>query len=373
MNATRADSLGIDIDEIEKRLADNWSLPTRFYHDPAIFDFEMEAIFSRSWLYFGSVHQIAKPGDVLVRKMGRWPIVVTRDRAGQLHAFLNICRHRGYTVAEGSRSNCVRLVCRYHAWSYNLDGSLANAPDAAGEDGFCKDELGLIPVAIEQWGPALFINPDVDAAPLARFWGEGFTRSDAEGLAPDPAGFELVREVIYDVETNWKLWYDNGAECYHCPWIHGKSFADAYLSDAGTYETELGPNFTFNMYHGKPREGANAHPASDNPVLQGFPGFVGFGDGDILHHAGMVPVAPDRTCHITHYYARHGTDPDYVKAWCDLWDQTYREDNVVTADQHRNLASGGQPWNRYVNGREFGAQHISREIWRHYKDALGVA
>ena len=365
-----ARNLGIDIEEIDRRLADNWSLPTRFYWDPEIFDLEMEAIFARNWLYFGSVHQVARPGDVAVRRMGRLPIVVTRDRSGTLRAFLNICRHRGYTVVESSRSNCLRLACRYHGWSYNLDGTLAHAPDAAGEAGFCRDELGLAAIAIEQWGPALFVNPDAGADPIASFWGKGYTRSEAEGLAPDAEEFELVREVIYDVRTNWKLWYDNGAECYHCALIHGESFANAYQSDAGTYETETGPNFSFNMYHGRPREGANDGPASDNPVLQAFPGFVGFRDGDILHHAGMVPVAPDRTCHVTHYYARPGTDPDYVKSWCDLWDQTYREDNVVTADQHRNLASAQQPWNRYVASREPGAQHISREIWRHCKTAL---
>lgn len=369
MTRFNADMLGVDIAEIDARMADNWSLPTRFYHDPAIFDFEMEAIFARNWLYFGSVHQVARPGDVMVRRMGRWPVVVTRDREGVLHAFLNICRHRGYTVAERNASKCLRLVCRYHAWSYNLDGTLANAPEAADENGFSKEDLGLIPVGIEQWGPAIFINPDGRAQPLKDVWGKAYAWSTAHGLAPDPSEFELVREVIYDVETNWKLWYDNGAECYHCAWIHGQSFADAYLSDAGTYETELGPNYTFNMYHGRARDGSNA-ATTDNPVLQGFPGFVGFGDGAILHHAGMVPMAPDRTCHVTHYYARPGTDPGFIKDWCDLWDQTYREDNVVTADQQRNLASGQQPWNRYVAAREFGAQHLCRETWRHYKAAL---
>ncbi|MBC6440586.1 MAG: aromatic ring-hydroxylating dioxygenase subunit alpha [Rhodospirillales bacterium] len=371
MTTFSPETLGIDVAEIDARLADNWSLPTRFYSDPAIFDFEMEAIFAKGWLYFGSVHQVANPGDVAVKNMGRWPIVVTRDRAGELHAFYNICRHRGYTVAERDQSKCLRLVCRYHAWSYNLDGTLAHAPDADGEAGFDKDALGLRRVVIAQWGPAIFVNPGGKAPPLSEFWGEAYTKSTKGGLAPDPDEYELVREVVYDVETNWKLWYDNGAECYHCRWIHGQSFADAYLSEAGTYETELGPNYTFNMYHGRARDGSNS-ATTDNPVLQAFPGFVGFGDGDIVHHAGMVPMAPDRTRHTTHYYARRGTDPGFVKDWCDLWDLTYREDNVVTADQQINLASGLQPWNRYVNNREFGAQHISREIWRYYKAALAA-
>ena len=123
------------------------------------------------------------------------------------------------------------------------------------------------------------------------------------------------------------------------------------------------------MYHGRARDNSNT-ATTDNPVLQAFPGFVGFGAGDTVNHADMVPMALDRTRHTTHYYARRATNPEFAKDWCDLWDQTYHEDNVVIADQRRNLASVQQPWNRYVSAREFGAQHISRENWRHLRAEL---
>ncbi len=370
MNGFSARSLGIDIAEIDDRLAANWSLPTRFYSDPAIFDFESAAIFARSWMFFCPVQKLMEPGDVAVRQMGRWPIVVTRDRSGRLHGFLNVCRHRGYTVAERDQTRCLRLVCRYHTWSYNLDGSLADAPDADDETGFCKDELGLMPVAVEQWGSAVFVNPDPAARPLRETWPAAFAMGDVNGLAQDPAEFELVRSIDYDIATNWKLWYDNGTECYHCPTIHATSFADSYDADGGNYSSDIGPGFLMSHYWAKPRPGDNAQAPVDQHAFQIFPGFVCIGEGDILHLTGIVPMAAGRTRHVAHWLARHGTDPDYVQAWSDLWDQTYREDNQATTDQYANLASGLQPWNRYVAAREFGSRHLSETIWQHYKAAL---
>jgi len=364
------EALGIDVAAIEARLAEGWSLPTRFYHDEAIFDFEAEAIFAKSWQFFCPVQKLAEPGDVVVRQMGRYPVVVTRDRKGTLHAFLNICRHRGYTVAERDQSKCLRLVCRYHAWSYQLDGSLAHAPDADGEAGFDRDELGLKPVAIDQWGSAVFINPDPDARPLRETWPEAFALGEKNGLAQPSSTFELIRTEEYDIRTNWKLWYDNGTECYHCPTIHESSFADNYDAGEDSYSSEMGPGYLMSHYFTKPGDRRNAPVEIDQYAFQVFPGFVCIGEGDILHMTGMVPVSAGRTRHVAHWLARPGTDPDYVRTWSDIWDQTYREDNQATADQYANLASGLQDWNRYVTGREFGSVHLSNTIWDHYKAAL---
>ncbi len=192
-----AEALGIDIAGIDRRLAENWSLPTRFYRDPDIFAFEMEAIFAGRWQFLCPVHKVTDPGDVAVRRVGRFPVVVTRDREGTLHGFLNICRHRGYTVAERGRKACLRLVCRYHGWSYNLDGTLAGAPDAGGEAGFHPDELGLRRVAVDRWGPAVLVHPDPDARPLRETCPVMFETARKTGFDPDP--------VDYDTGTNWKL------------------------------------------------------------------------------------------------------------------------------------------------------------------------
>ena len=97
-------------------------------------------------------------GDLVVGNAGDIPVVVTRGRDGVLRGFVNMCRHRGYRVCEAAARGRKRLVCKYHAWTYGLDGSLIGAPGSHEDPTFDASELGLKPVAVEQWGPAVFVN-----------------------------------------------------------------------------------------------------------------------------------------------------------------------------------------------------------------------
>jgi choline monooxygenase len=99
------------------------------------------------------------------------PLVVVRDREGVLAAFVNVCRHRGAEVVSGA-GRCTTLQCHYHAWTYGLDGALRAAPRSDLEPCFERDGLGLLPVAVDTWGPFLFVNPDPDAEPLAAALGD---------------------------------------------------------------------------------------------------------------------------------------------------------------------------------------------------------
>jgi len=372
MTAHTAQALGLDIAEIDDRIAQNWSLPTRCYWDADIFDFEMDAIFAKRWQFFCPVHKVSKPGDVAVRRVGRYPIVVTRDRDGKLHGFLNICRHRGYTVAERDQSKCLRLVCRYHAWSYNLDGTLANAPDADGEAGFCKDDLGLKRVAVEQWGAAILIHSDPDAPGLRETYPLMFETADEVGFDIDPDRWEPYREVDYDIQTNWKLWYDNGTECYHCPNIHPASFGDAFNVRPEDTVIRLKEKFSSYTFKSPPDDGSNRLTADNYTSFQLFPGMTYIRHDDFMHMTGMTPIAPGVTRHTAYYFSEKGADPERVKGWLKIWDDTYREDNEVTADQYENLKSARQPYNRYVAGREYAAQHFHAMIWDDYKAALAA-
>lgn len=367
-----ADTLGIDTGEIDVRLAENWSLPTRFYWDSAIFDFEMDAIFARHWQFFCPLHKVMNPGDVAVRCIGRHPIVVTRNRDGELCAFLNICRHRGFTVMERDQSRCLRLVCRYHAWSYDLDGALMSAPDAEGDTGFCRDDLGLRPVAVEQWGTAILIHPEPQARSLRESYPLMFETVDELGFDPRPDDWEPYAEVVYDIETNWKLWYDNGTECYHCPHIHGGSFGAAFDVRPEHTAIRLKEHFSSYTFRAPEAAGKNRLVAEDFISFQLFPGMTYVLHDEFMHMAGMTPLAPGQTRHTVYYFGHRDSDPERLKGWMKIWDDTYREDNEVTAVQYRNLRSARQPYNRYVGSREHVAQHFNAMIWNDYKAALAA-
>ena len=132
------------------------TLPYSWYTDPEILRREEERILRPAWQYVGHTGQLPQPG-YFAAHVGRTPVVVTRDRDGVLRAFVNVCRHRGFALAEGEQSR-ETLQCPYHAWTYGLDGSLRAAPRSDEEPDFPQDELGLVPVAVDTWGPFVFAN-----------------------------------------------------------------------------------------------------------------------------------------------------------------------------------------------------------------------
>ena len=219
--------------DLRSQLERGLTLPASWYSDPAVLRLEQEHIFKRSWQYVGVAGDVAEPGQFFTCRAGDVPIVVLRDREGELRAFVNVCRHRGHEVAKG----CGRretLQCPYHAWTYDLDGSLRSAPRSDREPGFEAGEWSLLPALVDTWGPLVFVNPDPAASPLAETLGELPRVVRERGL--DPAGLEFrgrSRELL--VEANWKLVVENYLECYHCPVAH-KSFSRLIDVDPDSYE-----------------------------------------------------------------------------------------------------------------------------------------
>src|SRR5579885_824750 len=114
--------------DLEAALEQGQTLPASWYTDPAIFALEQQRIFRRCWQYVGLTEQVARLGDFFTTRIGEAPIVVVRDTEGQLRAFANVCRHRGSELVLDACGNRKTLQCHYHAWTYNLDGSLRAAP-----------------------------------------------------------------------------------------------------------------------------------------------------------------------------------------------------------------------------------------------------
>ena len=101
---------------------------------------EEEHIFAQEWLCAGRADALAKPGDYLTMNIAGEPVIILRDREGALRGMSNVCRHRMSTLLEG-RGNVRSIVCPYHAWTYNLDGSLRGAPAMARNEDFCREDV----------------------------------------------------------------------------------------------------------------------------------------------------------------------------------------------------------------------------------------
>jgi Rieske 2Fe-2S family protein len=189
---------------------DGFSLEQPFYTDPDFFRLDMEMIWYRDWLFVGHDCELAKPGQYFTVQIGAYPVVLVRDQGGRIRAFHNACRHRGSRVCSAQKGTSARLVCPYHQWTYDLDGSLLFARQMA--DGFDKTQYGLKPVACESVGGYIFIclaDQPADFAPFRALMEPYFA---PHRLTEAKVAFE---STIIE-KGNWKLVWENNRECYHC-------------------------------------------------------------------------------------------------------------------------------------------------------------
>ena len=204
-----------------------------WYSDPAIYAFELERVFARAWQLAGPLEQVTEPGSIMVANAGHVPIVVTRDLAGVLHGFVNVCRHRAHPVA--SENACRKtLQCAYHGWTYELDGRLRNATGCGHEDELDPAAFSLMPVAVDTWDRFAFANPDPTAGTLEASYPQFAPLAAERGLSFDDYVFHADYE--YEIPANWKVWAENSAECYHCSTMHSNSFEDAFDVSKEGYE-----------------------------------------------------------------------------------------------------------------------------------------
>jgi glycine betaine catabolism A len=197
------------------------SLPQALYVSDETFAFDMEAVFKSSWLMAGMECELPKSGSYMALNIGKWPVLITRDTKGEIRAFHNSCRHRGSILCQPGLGTAPKLVCPYHRWTYNLDGSLLAATRMP--DDFEKSEHGLKPVPVRTVAGGIFICLSDDPPPFDEF-GDRF----AEYAGPlNFADMKLAATDIMVEQANWKLVMDNARECYHCPTGHpdlAKSF-----------------------------------------------------------------------------------------------------------------------------------------------------
>ena len=342
------------------------TLPASWYSDPAILRLEQDRIFRRSWQYVGVTADLAEPGRFFACRVGEVPIVVVCDREGGLRAFVNVCRHRGHEVAEGcGRRNT--LQCPYHAWTYGLDGALLSAPRSDREPGFDAADWSLLPASVDTWGPLVFVNPDVDAAPLAETLGDLPAVMRERGL--DPSGLEYrgrSRETM--VDANWKLVIENYLECYHCPVAH-KSFSrlidvdpDSYALSTGRWtSSQFGPvSPAVDGGAGRdlpyrpegPIRSSQFHYVWPNWTLNTFPGPLN------LRVLVIEPHGPERTRTYVDGFWAPGT-PDGVVAEITAFGAVVgQEDNALVESVHRGLRSGLVEQGRLLLGSEGLLQHF---------------
>jgi phenylpropionate dioxygenase-like ring-hydroxylating dioxygenase large terminal subunit len=363
--------LGIDPDAVERALSANMTFPASWYSDPRIYAFELERIFARSWQLAAPVHQLAHHGDHVVTAAAHVPIVLTRDRDGVLRGFVNVCRHRAFPVAE-SDGNRKTLQCRYHGWTYELDGRLRTAPGCGFEERFDKRDFSLVPVAVDTFGGFVWVNPDPDAPPLRDAYPE------LEPLAAERAlsfeQYRYVRRYTYEIAANWKVWVENATECYHCPTVHAKSFGDAFDVSRERYEyVNVGRLLgQFTRYNPKGRRFTHEPASGDRAFRFVFvwpTSFVAL--DDMVAFPGMIiPTGPESCRFVADMYVHPDVAGEAVEQWVEMYNLTLLEDAEAVRIQQPGLRSRMVPHGRLMPSRESAICAFHRMVWDAVREGL---
>ncbi|MGH2479446.1 MAG: aromatic ring-hydroxylating oxygenase subunit alpha [Ktedonobacteraceae bacterium] len=361
--------------DLRASLEQGYTLPANWYTDPTFFTREKARIFHCSWQYVGLVEQVRQPGDFFTCTLGNVPLVVARDETGTLRAFINVCRHRGSELVLAACGNRKTLQCHYHAWTYNLDGTLRNAPGMKDEDDFDRTQFTLLNAQIDIWGPFIFVNPDTEAAPLTTVLGELPQLLAATGL--NLGGLTRRVRRTYEIAANWKVVVDNYLECYHCPVAHPgfSSLIDvnnytvteyAYFSTQSGSKKEAGKTGKKELYNttGEVKDGFYAY-LWPNFTLNVYPG-----PGNLSLNL-FLPIETNKTLAIFDYCFVDAVTTEDGENFARFIDQVQEEDTVLCESVQRCLNSGFFQQGKLMLHREKALRHFQRLVYHAlHADAL---
>ena len=218
------------------------------YTDPTIFNEEIVKIFGQNWVYLAHESEIPNPNDFKTGYLGKRPIIITRDRNGEIHSFLNRCMHRGATICRQEKGSAKQFTCPYHGWAYSNNGDLAGVPwpKGYGPD-FDKSEFDLKEVRVESYKGFIFGTLNQEASDLIDYLGNARPLLDQwieHNGSPDQL---IVRNNAHRMilNGNWKFVYDNAGDGYHVAFSHRSLLAIDQRYEQGTDNADKGKDMVY--------------------------------------------------------------------------------------------------------------------------------
>jgi choline monooxygenase len=342
------------------------TLPAKWYTDPTLLAREKERIFAANWNYVGRAEQVAKSGDFLTCRLGEAPVVIVRDETGTLRAYANVCGHRGSELVLEKSGTRRTLQCHYHAWTWGLDGVLRAAPRCHEQAGFNKADFPLTPLAIETFGPFIFVNPAPAPRSLRATLGQLPAILRSAGADIDALQFREQRE--YAIQANWKVVVENFLECYHCPVAH-PSFAD--LIDLDQYQ--VAPHEYFSVQRGplkasakeKREEYFTGNECQEGIYVYLWPNFMlNIYPGPANASTNLIlPIDEHRCLAIYEFFFSDRISEEDQRAQVEFIDQVQREDILLVESVQRGLRSGFYKQGQLILSHENGIQHFQQLVY----------
>jgi phenylpropionate dioxygenase-like ring-hydroxylating dioxygenase large terminal subunit len=238
------------------------ALSPGIYLSQDIHALEQERIFAREWVSPGLAAEIPEPGDYLTFAVAGQPVVCVRGKDREVRTFANVCRHRMMQLLDG-RGRAGRIVCPYHAWTYDLAGKLIRAPEMDRSEGFDAGDICLPEIRTEIWQGWIYVTLDDGAEPVAA------RLADLEPVVGRyrMAGYVPVLHQDHVWDTNWKLLTENFMESYHLPMAHRKTVGAWFTPDDNRFPAQVFDSFTYQTFT-KDETAKYGRAHADNTVLE---------------------------------------------------------------------------------------------------------
>lgn len=353
-----------DADLAPQPLETATALAARFYSGEGTSAIDQAAVFNRHWQYVCHASQIADEGDYTVAALGQLPILVIRTAEG-VRGFHNVCRHRAGPLAQCAGKGAKQLRCRYHGWTYNLDGTLRTATEMKDVADFDIADIRLPALNIHEFEGLVFAAAE-NPPPF-----EDFVEGIAERLAQ--SGYKLAdlrfhQHLSYDIDCNWKTYVDNYLEGYHVPHVHPE------LNKLLDYRSYVTTTSQWHSMQFSPLEsGDDLYGSGDalyyflypNTMLNILPGRL---------QTNRVLPLPNNRCRVEFdfFYTASQGDKDDARRVRDLEfsDVVQDEDIQICVDVQKGLNSGSYVAGRLNPLRENALHHFQELLRADYRDHI---
>jgi choline monooxygenase len=325
------------------------TLPSRYYTDTGIYQRELTHIHHKTWCYVGHITDVADPRCYFTDTIAGQSIVVIKGDDHVIRAFFNVCQHRGHELLNGKGKLGKGISCPYHAWMYNLVGSLVSAPYTKDIPNFDKSQFSLRGLPIAFSAGLIFINLDSDCEPFDAEMA-GFGPSIINQI-PDIEQYVAAYRLHYDIEANWKIVVDNFSEAYHIPVAHPQL---AKVLDQGMDEFQEEYRWSYILYRSRTGfEGLELEQGLPYIAWQAWPNLcmLSLPGSRNLIVLRMAPNGVGRCAERVEIYTPKGeaeTDKNLV-AIKDLFMNMFNQEDIAIVESvQRGMASLGYDQGRYV-------------------------